>query len=245
MTSQVANIIFNDSASKFNRDLVEFLKRNIDIAIRKGRLSFSFKIAQPNELPGLRAKGITRLPAMTVGSKTFVGVPDIIEEIRKVVRTSKGTAPVKTEDEIVRDYQMSAIGRVTKDHEGKLVVHDNDDDVLKTEDLSAKVHQEAQRRGLNKDGEYMGNQHNRPTNTDRGAERDDDNYEAPMRPRQNDNTDRREIVTRMQTQPRADNLADNPGMGDAFDAMRRIGRTATGEDKQDDDMMATLLARMA
>lgn len=247
MPLAVATIYFNDTASRFNKDLTDFLKRNLEKSIRQGRLTYSFKIAQTNELADLRRIGIKRLPAMVVGKTTCIGVPEIIEEIRKRVETSKAPAPPKTEDEIVREFQMAALGNVTKDADGKLVVNDNDGDDMNKDDLQHKLQQEMQRRGLAQTGN--GENENGPASRmkpkpqprapDRTADRDDD-FE-----------DRRPQVTqgagyatpRNQPKPRADNL-DNPQMGDAFAALGRVSRNATAEDRKDDELMANLLAKI-
>jgi hypothetical protein len=249
MTTQVAKVIFNDSASKFNRDLVDFLKRNLETAIRRGRISFSFKIAETNELPQLRKQGIKRLPAMIFNNNIFIGVPDIIAEIRRSVKNSKTVAPVKSEEEIIRDFQMGVMGPVSKDAEGKLVIHDADTDDLKTEDIQAKVHAEIARRGIAVDPAKAGTnpvrkmrQHPQPRQPDRDAERDDeDDEDDDPKPRKRT---QRAQPTEIPQMPRADNLSVPAHMADAMASLQRVGRTASAEDKRDDDMMATLLAKM-
>lgn len=246
MPLSVATIYFNDSASRFNKDLVDFLKRNIEKSIRQGRLSYSFKIAQTSELSDLRKIGIKRLPAMVLGKMTRIGVPDIIDEIRRRVENSRSPAPPKTEDEIVRDYQMEALGNITKDADGKLVVNDRDTDDVSEDDLKGRALAEMQRRELAQQGAANGDPTERlrpppqPRATDRNADRDDD-FE-----------DRRPTVVqggggyatpRNQPRPRADNL-DNPQMADAYAALNRVGRNATAEDRQDDELMANLLAKI-
>lgn len=246
MTTQVANIIFNDSASRFNRDLIDFLKRNLDPAIKRGRISFNFKIAETNELPQLRQQGIKRLPAMILNNKPFIGVPDIIAEIRRVVKTSKSMAPPRSEDEVIRDYQLSVIGPVSKDAEGKLVVHD-DDDEAKTDDLQSKIQAEMRRRGIqNEEENKPGNRLRpppQPKQPDRMAQRDDEDDDEEETAAQNRRKRQNTRPQQPQQQQREDNLAA-PHMADAFASLNRVARSATAEDRKDDDMMATLLAKM-
>lgn len=246
MVLQVASIIFNDSASQFNKDLTDFLRRNLETAIRKGKMTFVYRIAAAGDLAELRAQGIKRLPAMTLSNQTFIGVPEIIEEIRRRVKTSKSEAVEKSEDEIVRDYQMKALGDIKKDAEGKFVINDEPESDDKDR-LMADFQREIERRGTAIGHEEKGGTAERrmardppprPPARGRDVDRDDDYEErAPPRPQK-----------QQQPKPpafnqRIDNLA-NPGMGDALASLQRIGRHATGDDAKDDAMMARLLERM-
>lgn len=252
MVLQAASIVFNDSASQFNKDLTDFLKRNLETAIRKGGLSFQFKITKPADLAGLRQMGVKRLPAMLINNKPFVGVPDIIAEIRARVKNSRNVAPEKSEDEIVREFQMAALGNITKDAEGRLQVHD-EPEKDESESLMSAFNREIQRRGAtaghggggdNDDDDPQPRmrrppppQPSRTTDRDMGGDDDDDDDDQPRRRPQ------RPRAPPPRQQPRADNL-DNPAMADAFESLRAIGRNATKEDAQDDQMMAALLDRM-
>jgi hypothetical protein len=240
MTFVVASVVFNDSSSKFNKDLTDFFRRNLETAVRKGRMTFNFRIANTNELPDLRKKGIKRLPAMIIGRQDpFIGVPDIIAEIRRIVQTSKADAPTKTEDEIVRDYQLSALGDVKKDEKGHFVINDADDDNPKSDDLQAKAMAEMRRRGLDQSsGEER--EARMVGGVDRGTTRDTDTEDR--RPARN--------APMYGERPRQDNLAstttiDNPNMADAFQSLKRIGRNATAEDKQDDDLVSIMLQKLS
>ncbi len=249
MVLQSASIVFNDSASQFNKDLTDFLSRNLETAIRKGGITFQFKIAKPADLAGLRQLGVKRLPAMLINNKPYVGVPDIIAEIRSRVKNSRQTAPEKSEDEVIRDYQMQALGNITTDKEGKFQIHDEPekDD---TEDLMSAFNREIQRRGAaaghssggnNDDDEHPRvrrpppGQPSRTTDRDMGGDDDDDDSPARQPAKR---------APPPRQQPRADNI-DNPDMSDAFESLKSIGRNATKEDAQDDQMMAALLGRMS
>lgn len=247
MSITVATIYFNDTASKFNKDLTEFLKRNIEKSIRQGRLSYSFKITQTNELAELRRMGIKRLPAMVIGKTTRVGVPDIIDEIHKRVKNSKSPAPPKTEDEIVREYQLAALGDIKKDADGKIVIKDDDPDDANGDDLQHRLQKENERRGLALQGAASGDPSERlrpkpqPRAPDRTADRDDDFEDRRPPPVTQGN--RGYATPRDQARPRPDNL-DNPQMGDAFASLNRVGRNASVEDRKDDELMASLLSKI-
>ena len=244
MVLQAASIVFNDSASQFNKDLTDFLRRNLETAIRKGGLTFHFKIAKAADLAGLRQMGVKRLPAMIISGKPYVGVPDIIAEIRARVKNSRFEAAEKTEDEIVRDYQIQALGHITKDAEGRLQVHDEPerDD---SQYMMAKFNREIQRRGAaaghaadNDDLDGPPQRMQRPPpQPSRDVDRDMEEDDEPRRPAG------RQAYAPARPPARPDNL-DNPNMGDAFESLQRIGRNATAEDAKDDEMMGALLARM-
>lgn len=245
MVLQSASVVFNDSASQFNKDLTDFFKRNLEVAIRRGGLAFQFKIAKPADLPGLRQMGVKRLPAMIINNRPFVGVPDIIAEIRSRVKNSNKVAAEKSEEEIIRDYQMSALGNITKDAEGKFQIHD-EPEKEEGDDLMAAFNREAARRSASNGGgnddddagpQNRRGQQPRQPSRDTDREHDDEDYNDPPPPR------RQPAGRGRQQAPRADNL-DNPQMADAFESLKNISKNATADDAQDDQMMAALLGRM-
>ena len=243
MVLQSASIVFNDSASQFNKDLTDFLGRNLEIAIRRGGLSFQFKIAKPADLSELRQMGVKKLPAMIINSKSYIGVPDIIAEIRSRVKNSKQVAPTKSEEEIINEYQMGELwGNATKDADGKIQLNDTPDED-DSDSLMANVNKEMARRGPSMG--YTANEDDdkqrmrrppAPPKPSRAAEQDMDEDEPTPRPKTKNKP--------RPLQQRPDNI-DNPGMADAFASLNNIrSRNATSEDARDDEMMAALLGRL-
>lgn len=242
MVLQLVTMYFNDSASQFNKDLTDFLKRNLETAIRKGSMSFDFKIVKTSDLAGLRNMGIRHLPAMVIGDTPYETVPKIIEEIRRRITTSKVSAIPKSEEEIVRDYQMNALGHITKDSDGKIKIEGGEEDDSGDSESSSLMdafNAEISRRGK-AIGHDSGGGYRPMTQTPKGAARNteqdyDDDEPPPRRKAQG-----RPAPTQAQRQ---DNI-DNPDMADAFTSLKNISKNATGEDAQDDAMMSALLARM-
>ena len=146
MVLQSASIVFNDTASQFNKDLTDFLNRHLENAIRRGGIKFQFTIAKPADLADLRQKGIKRLPAMIINNQYYISVPNIIKEIRSRIKNSNNVVPEKSEDELIREYQMSALGNITKDADGKLQIHD-DQEHDDNNSLMADFNREIARRG--------------------------------------------------------------------------------------------------
>lgn len=247
MAFQPAVIYFNDSSSKFNRDLTDFLERNIKTAIVRGKLRFQFKIANENDLARLKKMSVKKLPAMIISKNAYVGVPDIVDAIRLHVKTSKSSAAPKTDDENVHEFMMAALDAKT-DVKGKFLKDQGDTDEQQPgDDLMSKYNREVERRGL-------------VSATPIDRDDDDDNRPAPKKPsrtfvQDHIDTDIDEQETPQQP-PRAptkqqrgrarpDNIGTE-GMDDVMASMQNIRKTArSAEDAKDDDMMAQLIAKMS
>lgn len=236
MVVKQLKLIFNNKASCNNKDLTEFLKRNLNTIIVKGGIKFKYVIANMDELQALHKKGIKRLPALFPKKhKPLIGVPNIIKFLRRSVESSKQTAPPKSEAEILDEWNRKQLGNITK--RGKqLVVPDDDDEENLDSSLMSKFNSELKRRQENMKGK-----------DDRGNVTDI--YSDPPGPRRDqdyddDLTNRRGRSVINDTQrggARMDNLDNEPG--DPLAALNNI-RGGRGGDMQDDSMMATLLERI-
>lgn len=234
MVLLLASIIFNDSASQFNKDLTDFLRRNVEIAIKRGGLSFDYKIVKPADLAELNKKGINRLPAMMIGSRSYIGVPDIIQEIRERVKNSVQNVPEKSEDEIVHEYQMNEINQnVSKNSDGKFqIVEDKDRD--ESTELNSRFAEEMKRRGGTQSAPTQ------PANPDRNPVQDYDEFDhRPTQPQQTGSYGAPPI--------RHDNIDifANPAMADAMESLANTKKGFQSVDSaKDDEMMAALLSKM-
>jgi hypothetical protein len=168
-------------------------------------------------------------------------VPEIIEEIRTRVKQSHQTAPEKSEEEIIRDFHIQALGNIKKDAEGKFQITDEPDGD-NPPDLMSAFNREVGRRsgsaGHGGNGE-AGEQQRRPAPPARNQEQDMDEDEEKPQPKMK----RTHPGPPVRAQQRPDNI-DNPIMKDAFESLKNVGKHATGDDMQDDAMMAALLSRM-
>jgi hypothetical protein len=226
MALRPADVIFNDKPTKNNKDLINFLNGNLSDIIRKGRMRFRWRIAGPDTITQLRQEGVKALPALKIDKQYIIGVPAIVNYLRNAVRNSKAAAPTKTEDEVINDFFRKELGQT--DEKGAIVPNDDGDEEQQQEDLIGKANREFQRRGLDKTG--MPNAP--PSKPSRTTVQDDDNYEAPRRPKAQKN----------RAPQRPDNVA---AADDPLAALSNIqGRGGGGEAAQDDDMMRALLNRM-
>lgn len=146
MPVESANLVFNDTPSKYNKDLTDFLKRNIKTIIIKGQIKFKFTIAKPNNIENLRSNGITRLPVLLMKNKNpIIGVPDIINYIQNRVKNSKTTAIPKSEEEVLNDYFKNTLGSIKHDENGKIITPD-DDEYNESDKLMDELNKEVKKR---------------------------------------------------------------------------------------------------
>lgn len=235
MVLRLAEIIFNDSPSKYNKDMVDFMKRNIETIIMRGQIKFKFKIAKTADLSKLRNMGVKRLPAMLLDRKSFIGVPVIIAELRKQVKNSKSLAAPKSEDEVLDEYYKKELGEIRKDSDGKIIADALEQEEMEDngDNLTSALHRELDRRQNSDAGNLQkGKRAPPPPKPSRDVLQDDD-FE-----------DRRQPTTYHQAsnqRPRQDNL--QAPAGDPTAALQNIQGRGGGE-AIDDQLMATLLAKI-
>lgn len=243
MVLQLAEVYFHDVNSRKNKDLTDFFRSNIRNIIMKAQIRFRFKIAKTRELADLKKnRGVPRLPAMLIrGRRPIIGVNDIVEALLHTAKSSRTTAPAKSEEEVLDEYYRMTLGEMKKDDDGKFNIREMDqEEETDTIDLGALTFREIEKRkgGGAFGGEDDGNDNYNRTNTrpvprqpDRTALQDYD-YEDD----EDDNRQRR----RPRVEPRQNNLNVEPGDPVAtLDNMRY-----QGGGMEDDQMMRQLLAKM-
>jgi hypothetical protein len=222
---RVAEVILNNTPSQFNKDLTDFLERNLKPIIYRAMIKFKFVVAHENDLPKLRNNGIKRLPVMIIDGKQYTSVPLIIEELQKRVRNSKNVAAPKTEDEILADHFKHTLGDIKHDRDGKIDTSSfNDDEEDDHAAMGAKLTdaamKEAARRNLKSDNNVYKQQ---PKYEDTG----------------------RQYTNKSQPDRRQNDRPDNVQNKDAGDPMRALSNMKSkGEKSPDDDLMEALLAKM-
>lgn len=187
---------------------------------------FHFKIAKGSELKELKEMGINRLPAMTIGKDHYIGVPSIVSELRNRVKLNTDEAAMKTDDEVLSDFQQSTLmNDVKKNSDGQFIINDNNDDDKDKDELMSSFNKEIARRTGSAQSDAA-QKINRPVQEQSRP------TQQPRQPQQQ----------RQQQRPphREDNIND-----DAMQSLQNIRKGASGEDAQDDTMMEALLARMS
>lgn len=234
---QLVEVIFNNKPSKHNKDLTDFLKRNLRAILVKGHVRFQFTIARTRDLKELRNKGINRLPAMIIKDKNFIGVPNIVQELHARVKNSKKQAPPKSEEEVLQDFFTQQLG-VTIGEDGKHIVPDDDEYGNDGSDnRMSQVSKEMERRNITQKGLDLDQHDDRvrknnrpsgPSNTRKNT-RSETDFETPQRPSRPPNA-----------QSRMDNI--DTGVGDAIEVLNKM---RPAQDSRDDDMMRQLLEKMS
>jgi hypothetical protein len=116
-------IIFDDTeiSSKYNKELINYFKNNLDILNRSG-LFFIWKIATKDEYPMYKERGIKHYPALILPPNIMkYGVKDIIKEIsvfinkRKKVVGNLNNGMMNVSDEALYEYQKRALGKAGDD----------------------------------------------------------------------------------------------------------------------------------
>lgn len=110
MPFKTATLYLNDNASKYNRDLTTFLDRNIQTIVLKAHIKMDIQIAHKQKLIEIKNQGITSLPAMILDGQRYIGVPSIVNCLKRNVQ--KRNAPVKkrSEEETMENYMMNELG---------------------------------------------------------------------------------------------------------------------------------------
>lgn len=247
MPLKTAEVIFNNTPSKFNKDLTDFLKRNMEAIIFRGQIKFKFKLASSKDLSTLRSKGITRLPAMRIDGRNHINVPTIIGEIRRRVKTSKTTASMKSNEEFLDEYMKNAIGDIKKDDDGRIIAEELDQEEL--EENGEKLLNELNRMTEHRYNELennkkAGNKKQRPGTREqvrkpnRELDLDDDREDRRAPAIETERPGQRPT----QRPYRPDNLeGDRMKAGDPLAA---LAATHRGQKTQDDEMMEALINRM-
>ncbi len=114
-------IIFKDSDSseKCNKELITFLKNNID-ALNRDNIGFNMQIVTQDEQKNYKSRGITSLPALiSPDGRIKYGVREIIREIGNFASNRKklmsnmsniGNGMAMVSDEALFEYQKKLIG---------------------------------------------------------------------------------------------------------------------------------------
>jgi hypothetical protein len=221
MGVQIVQLILEGSPSSINKQLLEFIKRNLRDIITRGQVRLKFKVAKPSDTPKLKARGVKKLPAMLLpGGKSCEGRVEIAQWLISTVKNSRQVAAPKSDEEVLRDYYTSELTK-GRDENGAFNDADDDDDGLP--DLSGALQKELERRGTSKmpGSEYMTPKASREAPPKPSHDVDFDDFE--------DRGAQRPNVT---VTPRRENIKPPQGaeVGDALAALSRI----PGKNKQDD-----------
>jgi hypothetical protein len=133
-----AQLVFNNSDSKFNKDLVRFFKENLANVITKAGITFHFVVAQKSDIERLNSQGVTKLPILVLPNERIVGTPNIIDYLSSRVQKATPVVP-KSEDQILEDYMSREMMSDVKRVEKQLVINNDEDEEDEKADMSQKI----------------------------------------------------------------------------------------------------------
>ena len=237
MTLHIAELLFNDSSSKHNKNLTDFLERNLQTIIVNGNMRFQFTITKAKDLRKLRDSGITRLPAMVIKQQHYIGVPTIIQELHNMIKNNKQIAAPKSEDEVLQEYFSNAL-ETKLDENGKHVVPD-DEEIDESNARMSRLNKEVERRNLSvriKDDDDK--EHQQP----KAVKQLSNHGKQPTRKinARPNNIDDDDANDANDINNRSKNDINNSG-GDAIDVLTKM---KPAHDPRDDTMMRQLLEKM-
>jgi hypothetical protein len=227
-----ATVLFLNENTKKNKNLIEQLKSIMAPAIRRGRLTFSFKVISNADIAKTQKYGITKFPAMILDKQPYNDIASIMNEIRNRIGQSKGEVAAKSDEEMLHEFQMGEFSNLKRDAAGNVI--ENGDEApdmgraLQEKMQSAMKQRADAARGYagNKNADqaaYMPRQQTRRDDTQEDEPRGSSRPAAPRggpRP----------------APPREDNIAQND---DVFGSITRT-RSAAGEGDKDDMILRAM-----
>ena len=242
---QELQIVFNENADEINKELTDYLDKNLDEIIYKANVYFKFIIATEKDKLKLKKDGITKLPAIiSFDMKPVVGLQNVYKYIKYAMQ-HKIKPEIKTEDEILQDFMskeiQDGVSRVKEGNKKKVVIKEEDeDDEFSNDNINRKIQTEQKKRGMsphefassgisNMDEMYTPNRPNNLSmdNEDNDDYNDNDNDE--------DNDEDRQITSKKKS-------AANPIIKN--DPVNVFNNMADSGSSQDDKMMRSLLEKI-
>ena len=211
MPIQTAELYVKDRASRPNKDLLDYLHRNLRPIILRGQIKFKFNILTKEDKSRMLEKGLKKFPAMILNNQKIIGVSEIITVLRKQVQQSNSMVKPKSEEEVLSEYYENAFNDVKFDSEGKHVLPEEGEDVDDFKNsLQQRLQEELQRRE-----EATGKKNQRgythreiPSGPDRSAIRSNLD-DQPRNNNTNDYTDPMTIANNISSGSRDDELFKN------------------------------------
>jgi hypothetical protein len=216
-----ATILFQDNKSKKNKNLIEQLENVLALAIKRGKLTFNFKIIDKVGAEKAKKYGINKYPAMLLDQKPYNEISQIMAEINNRIKRSTGEVAQKSDDEMLHEFQMGEFENLKRDAAGKII--EEDDQVDNGHQLQQKMQAALQKRA-DAAREFIGNR-GAEQQTARAPQRDDIDFDNhPQRPLQRPSTH----------QARPNNITNTD---DVFSSIARTSSRSNLGDNDKDDLI--------
>jgi hypothetical protein len=234
------NIIFHEDDKEKNKDLTDYLDKNLKEIITRGRIYFNFIIATNNDTDKLEHDGITLLPALLPkNSKPVLGLKNIYKFINHCMNNPKANR-IKSEEEILQEFMdkeiKNGVSKIKDGNKRKLIVNDDkeNDDEFSNDNINRKIQSEQRKRGMNPNNNGSANMNmdelytpNRPNNLNDNLDGDDDE----------DNENEDEETNKPMSSKSRNNDSNNEPLN-VFNNMQ------ANSGSQDDDMFKSLLEKL-
>lgn len=234
------SIIFYEDDKVKNKELTDYLDKNLKEIITKGKIYFNFIIATENDKDKLDRDGILLLPALLPkNTKPVLGLKNIYKYINYCINNPQ-SKKIKTEEEILQEFMdqeiQDGVSKVKDGNKKKLIIKDDESiDEFSNDNINRKIQNEQRKRGLGPNDNSSINANmdelytpNRPNNLSENFNEDEDSDE-------DDNS-------RNTTESR--NRNNNSNNNSRNDPLNVFNNMQTNSGSQDDDMFKSLLEKM-
>jgi hypothetical protein len=231
----VGTIFLRDANSKINKEMIEYLKCNLEQIIMKAGITFKYRIIGLNDKS---SKHPGRFPALVMqGNDPIIGIPDIKKFLHsQMVSSRKAPAQVKSDEENLQDMMMSFMTegvQVTKGAKGNqlVVAPENEPDMSGGGDLVQRATLAARSRkmeGLDAMGGGLGGREGMQSRGPSRTSLMNNDYEDRAPPRRSNN-----LASRGNPVP----VSDEP-----LSVLKSMqGRNRSMEEQRDDELLGKIL----
>jgi hypothetical protein len=232
------NIIFYEDDKEKNKELTDYLDKNLKEIITKCNIYFNFIIATENDKDKLNKDGILLLPALLPkNAKPVLGLKNIYKYINYCINNPQPKRP-KTEEEILQEFMnkeiQDGVSKVKDGNKKKLIIKDDENtDEFSNDNINRKIQNEQRKRGLGPNDNSSINSNmdelytpNRPNNLSENFSVEDDEDE--------NNNSRHDTGTRN----------NNSNSNTKNDPLNVFNNMQSNNGSQDDDMFKSLLEKL-
>lgn len=141
----VINLIFSNKPSEINKKLIKFFQINL-LNLNKASITFKFEVAHPDEIDSYVKRGIKNYPILIDKTNKIVGVENIIDYLKKCIKSHNTKILSKTDNERLDDFWKQTIGKIEFDDSGNIKPCDDDSDESNDENLHHRIQEVFEKR---------------------------------------------------------------------------------------------------
>jgi len=240
------SIIFYEDDKAKNKELTDYLDKNLKEIITKGKIYFNFIIATENDKDKLDRDGILLLPALLPkNAKPVLGLKNIYKYINYCINNPQ-PKKAKSEEEILQEFMdkeiQDGVSKVKDGNKKKLIIKDDENiDEFSNDNINRKIQSEQRKRGLGPNDNSSINANmdelytpNRPNNLSENFSVEDDDEDDEDEDENNNSRNNTEIRNRN----------NNSNSNTKNDPLNVFNNMQSNSGSQDDDMFKSLLEKL-